>query len=372
MESNTNSTRRIWAMAIVILAAVVIGSILIRNASVDTDVTRHTTKVGLIINGSKADHSFCQTHYDALLRIQDALNLEIVCRENVPEDENSAGVIEKMIDEGCRFIIGASFGYGDYLVDAAKRHPEVYFLHPAGTEVGTNLSSVFGRMYQARYLSGIVAGMRTKSGELGFVAAYPYPEVIRGINAFTLGVRSVAPEARVYVRYCESWVDDAAAEKACTGMLDDHPGIDVLSMHTNSLKPNEIAEKRGIWSVGYNVNNASMFPESYLTACEWQWDVYYRESILSCLQGKFHGENVWVEMDEGIVELSELTKNAAPGTKEAVEEAKKRLQSRKYDVFYGPIIDNAGKLRVPKGESMSDEDLLNNFDWYVEGVSVEK
>ncbi len=367
-----NYSRRILITAIVILVAVVLGLILIRNASVDTDVTRHTTKVGLLINGSKEDHSFCQAHYDALMRIRDDLNLEICCRENVPEDETCSSEIEGLIGEGCRFVVGASFGYGDYIVRAAKRHPDVFFLHPAGSEKDTNLSSAFGRMYQARYLSGIVAGKRTKTGKIGFVAAFPFSEVIRGLNAFTLGVRSVAPEAEVYVRYCESWVDDKIAEKACVGLLDAHPDIDVLSMHTNSLKPNEIAEKRGIWAVGYNANNADIFPNSYLTSCEWHWDSYYRKSILSGLQGKFHGENLWIEMEEGIVGLSELTKNTVPGTGEAVEEAMKRFKSREYDVFYGPIVDNTGKVRVPEGESMSDDDLLNHFEWYVEGVTVEE
>ena len=367
-----DSSRRMLLIAGIILVAVILGMILIRETAVETNVTAKTTRVGLILNGPKDDASFCQTHYDSLMRIKKELNLEILCQENVPEDEACASAIDELISEGCCFIIGASFGYGDYLSAAADAHPDICFLHPTGTEKKTNLSSVFGRMYQARYLSGIVAGMRTKTGKLGYVAAFPFPEVIRGLNAFTLGVRSVRPDAEVTVRYCESWVDDEAAEKAGKKLFEKNPDIDVITMHTNSMKPNELAEEKGIWAVGYNMDNAERFPNSFLAACEWKWDKYYEKSILSFLQGKFHGEIEWIDMDEGIVGLSKLTQNAVPGSEEAVEEAEIRFESRTFDVFYGPITDNEGKLRVAKGESMSDDVLLNHFDWYVEGVTVEE
>ena len=368
-----NSTKLIIIIAGFIFVAVLIGMIVIRDQTVDTDITADTTKVGLVIVGPKDDSSYNQAHYEALMRIKDELNLEIICRENVAEDESSREVMEELIEkEGCRFIIGASFGYGEYIVSLAKEYPEISFLHPTGTVSLANLSTCMGRMYQARYLAGIVAGMRTKTGKIGYVAAFPFSEVIRGLNAFTLGVRSVAPEAEVYVRYCESWVGDDEAEEATLKLLDAHPDIDVFSMHTNSLKPDEIASERGIWSVGYNLDNSEKFPDSYLTAAVWQWDSVYKSKILSSLQGKYHGEVLWNEMQTGIVKLSELTKNVASGTREAIDKAIDRIYSRSFDVFYGPIKDNTGKLKVPEGESMSDDELLNRFDWYVEGVKVEE
>lgn len=358
-------------LAGIIFAAVIIGMIVIHGKKVDTDVTAKTTKVGLVITGEKDDRNYNQTHYDALMKIKDELNLEIICREHIPEDGSCAEAMEELIEkEGCEFIIGSSYGYGKYMIEVAKNHPDIGFIHSTGSERLTNLSTSMGRMYQARYLSGIVAGMRSKTGKIGYVAAMPNFEVIRGINAFTLGVRSVYPSAEVFVMYSGSWLDDDATENTTEKIFEAHPDIDVFSMHTNSLMPNSFAEKMGIWSVGYNKDNSDLFPGSYLTACEWNWAPAYRDAILSYLQGKFHGEVNWFGMETGILGLSELTDNAAPGTAEAVEKAKKRFEDRSFDVFYGPIVDNNGVLRVPEGESMSDE-MMNRFDWYVEGVTVE-
>ena len=360
------------AVAGIIFVAVIIGMILIRDTDVETDVTAKTTKVGLVITGVRDDANFCQAHYDGLMKLKDELNLDIMCMENIPEDETCGKAMEELIDNGCRIIIGASFGYGQYMTEIAKQHPDIYFFHPFGTEKLTNMTSCTGRMYQARYLSGIVAGMKTQTGSIGYVAAFPFSEVIRDINAFALGVKSAAPEAKIYVKYCNSWVDDDAAENAGTDLLDAHPDIDVISMHTNSLKPNEVADSRGIWSVGYNMDNAEKFPDSYLTACDWNWDIYYRPRILSCLQGKFYGTIEWMDMESGVVGLSELTKNVADGTKEAVDAARERFSNRSFDVFYGEVRDNEGNIRVPEGESMSEDELMNRFDWYVEGVAVEE
>ena len=366
------STGRLLIIAGIILVAVLLGMFFIRDKRINTDVTFRTTRVGLIITGPKDDANFCQAHYDALMSIKDELNLEIICKEGIPEDETCEGILEELAEAGCKVIIGASFGYGDYMVQAASEHPEIFYLHPFGAEKSTNLASCMGRMYQARYLSGIVAGMRTETGKLGYVAAFPFSEVIRDINAFALGVQSVSPDAQVYVSYCYSWTDDDAADKAGRTLLERHPDIDVFAMHTNSLMPNRLADENGIWSVGYNLDNAGMFPDSYLTSCEWNWDLYYRQKILSALQGKFYGQIDWMDMESGILGISELTPNAAPGTEEKIEEARGRFADRSFDVFYGPITDNQGVLRIPDKESMSDEDILNHFDWYVEGVIVEE
>ena len=366
------SLKWVLMIAAAILAAVVLGMFFIRETGVNTDVTAKTTKVGLIITGSKDDANFCETHYDALMNIKDELNLEILVKEHTPENESCLEAARELAKAGCKVVIGASFGYSEFLMAASKEFPAVSFVHTFGSEMSDNLTSVMGRMYQARYLSGIVAGLRTNSKKLGFVAAFPNSEVICGLNAFTLGVRSVSPEAHVYVKYCNSWLDDTLAREAAEALLAAEPEIDVLSMHTNSLMPNRVAEERGIWSIGYNADNAEAFPESYLTACVWTWDPYYKEKILSALQGKFSGRVEWAGMDRGILGLSELTKNAAPGTKEAVNSAAGQFAAQTFDVFYGPVSDNEGTLRVQEGESMTDDVMLHHFDWYVEGVTVEE
>ncbi len=365
--------KKLIIAAAAILVAVLIGMFFIRDTGVNTDITSETTNVGLVLTGVKDDSSFAQVHYDALMNIKDELNLNIICRENIPEDETCfEAILELVENEGCKLIIAPSFGYGEFVKKAAGLYPDICFIQPFGTEYLSNMSTPEGRMYQARYLSGIVAGMRSKTGQTGYVAAFPIPELIRQINAFTLGLRSVAPDAEVHVIYFGSWTDDMAAKAASEELLDRYPDIDVLTMHTNSLMPNRVAAERGIWSIGFNKDNSAMFPDSYLTACVWTWDDYYRQAVLSCLQGKFYGRHDWIDMEDGMVALSELTENCAPGTREEVDKATALFDSRSFDVFYGPVTDNTGKVRIPQGESMSDDEMLSSFDWYVEGVIVEE
>lgn len=362
--------KKIIFIAFFLLFAAIAGIHQIQNSQVDTDVTAKTTKVGVLINGSRSDHSYCQAHYEALEAIKDDLNLEYVYLENVPMDCYK-DIVSFIRDKGCKIIVGISFEFGMDMMKAAEEFPDIYFLHASGVNHRKNFSSFFGRMYQARYLSGIAAGMNTKTGELGYVAAFPISEVIRGINAFTLGVRSVRPDAVVHVCYCNAWVGDEVAGEVCRKLLDLHP-IDVVTLHTDSLQPHREADARGIWSVGYNIDNAAMFPDTYLTACIWKWDVYYRKQILNCLQGKFSGHHDLMEMDEGIVALSGLSGRADPQTKAKIQAADEKLRTLEFDVFYGPITDNTGTLRVDEGESMPDDEMFNRFYWYVEGVHVEE
>ena len=277
--------------------------------------------------------------------------------------------MEELIAEGCKIIICNSYEFGQYELQVAEKHPDIYFFHAAGMETGKNFASYFGRAYQMRYLSGIVAGLQTQTNEIGYVASFPMPEVIRGINAFTLGVRKVNPDAVVCVSWCNSWIEDEKAE-AATYQLLENKNIDVITMHTDSLKPLEIAEKEGIWAIGYNKDNRDLYEESFLTAPVWNWENFYEARILECLQHKFQGKNYWEGIDSGVVTLAPLGKNVKPGIAEAVEKEKKRLENMTWDVFYGPIKDQNGVLRVPEGENLSDDTMLNHFDWYVEGVEI--
>ncbi len=361
--------RRVVVVAFLILVVAIAGIRQIKESPLNTDVNAKTTKIGVLLRGTCLDRSYGQAHFEALESLREKLNLEMVYREGIPADCYKE-IVNLIQDEGCRLVVGTAYDYGPDIELAAETYPEVCFLLTGGTTHRNNLSSFFGRMYQVRYLSGIVAGRQTKTGELGYVAAFPVPEVIRGINAFTLGVRSVRPDAVVHVRYCGSWTEDAPAGKACQELLDRHP-IDVLTLHTNSLQPHREAERRGVWAIGYNLDNSDSFPDTYLTACVWNWDVYYKKEILSCLQGKFHGSNEWVNMTDNIVSYSVPTEHVSMDTRVELEEIKKRFEEKTFDVFYGPIADNTGRIRIEAGESMSDDEMLRNFNWYVEGVRIE-
>lgn len=326
-------------------------------------------KVGILLNGSKTDNSWSQSHYEGILVSAKELGLELVYYENVPETEDCVDYINRLISEGCKIIICNSFNFGSYTLQASAQHPDICFFHASGVECSENVSTYFGRMYQMRYLCGIVAGMQTETNQIGYVAAYPISEVNRGINAFTLGVHSVNPDAVVYVNWCNSWTDDAAAENATKELLQNYE-IDVLAMHTDSLSPLEVAEESGIWSIGYNIDNSDRYARTFLTAPIWHWENFYTPRIKECQQGKFEGRKYWEGAESGMVALAPLTNHVKEGISDAVEQKMKEISSGTFDVFYGPIYDREGGLRVPAEESMSDEAMLNEFDWYVEGVII--
>jgi len=362
--------KKIFIIATLIIVAIIAGIFFINIYEAETEVTKESTKVGVILNGMIDDRSWSQSHYEGLERTAKELNLTMFYKEGVTV-ENIEDIIDEFVEDGCKIIIANSFEFGECINRVSKVYPEVYFFHATGVGEGKNLTTYFGRIYQIRYLSGIVAGLQTKTNEIGYVAAFPISEVNRGINAFTLGVRSVNSEAKVYVSWTDSWNDDLAAE-ASTNTLLEHHNIDVLTVHTDSIRPLEIAEEKGVMSIGYNVDNSEYYPKTYLTASVWDWDNFYTPNILKCLQGKIEGNHYWEGVESGIVSLAPFTANVKSGTEEIVMQEMKKLSSGAFDVFYGPILDNCGNVRVKEGESITDSVMLNEFDWYVEGVVNEE
>ena len=220
-------------------------------------------------------------------------------------------------------------------------------------------------MYQARYLSGIVAGMKTKTNELGYVAAFPIPEVVRGINAYTLGVRSVNPEAVVKVNWTLTWYDPAKEKEAAKALIAD--GVDVIAQHQDTAGPQQAAEEAGIFSVGYNTDMSATAPKANMTSPAWNWGPYYVSQIKAIKEGTWKSESYWGGLEDGIVDISDLTVNAPEGAKEKVEASKKDIISGKNKIFQGPIKDQSGKVKIEEGKVMTDKEMLE-FDWFVEGV----
>lgn len=361
--------KKLIIITVSILTIIIIGIFFITGNKFDTDITDETTKVGFIYNGEIDDKGWGQSHYEGISATAEELNLQIIYEENVPFDESCMDIMQDMIDKGCEIIIVNSFNYGEWVVQVANRNPEIVFLHATGTEKGDNITTYFGRMYQMRYLSGVVAGMQTETNDIGYVAAFPISEVNRGINAFTLGVKSVNPDATVHVVWSQSWTDYTANEKAAQQLVDEI-GVDIITMHCDSVAPLDVAEKSGIWSIGYNMDNSELYPNSFLTAAVWEWEKFYIPEITTYLQGKYHSGNYWEGSETGLVDLSPLTDNVKDGIEEVVTEKRAMLDQGTYDVFYGPIVDVDGNIRIGKGENMPDEAMLNSFDWYVEGVCI--
>ena len=340
---------------------------IVKNKSKDDSPYR----VGLILDGVHNDRSWGQSHYDALGRVAEDMNIELVCRENISADERFDDAVADLVGkEGCRVIIAASYYYGERLGEVTGKYPDTYFLHASGLDSGANLCSFYGRMYQYRYLCGIIAGTQTKTGKIGYVAAFPTSEVNRGLNAFTLGVRSVAPEAQVIASFSNSWKDSERDRAAAEKLINEY-GIDVLSQHTDTLAPLEAADEHGVLTIGCNFNNYDMFPDTYISACVWKWDGFYKEQLLACMQGRFRGAHIWKDSESGIMELIVPTQKEGSDTyAEPLKAAREKLASHTFDVFYGPVSDSSGELRIAAGESMSDESMLKKFDWYTEGVVI--
>lgn len=357
--------KKIIITAVIILSVLIAGILFISRQQESGE----SLKVGVLLNGEKTDQSWSQSHYEGMEITAKELGLQVTYYENVPETEACIDYMKTLIAEGCNIIICNSFDYGSYALEVAKEYPEVLFFHAAGVETAENFSTYFGRMYQMRYLSGIVAGLQTETNQIGYVAAFPISEVNRGINAFALGVRSVNPDAVVYVEWCNSWTDDKQAADATRNLLLNYD-IDVLAMHTDSLRPLEIAEEEGIWSIGYNMDSSKKCNDTFLTAPVWNWENFYVPRIKECQQGKFVGRNYWEGAESGMISLAPLTEHVKEGISEIVEQKMQEISNGTFDVFYGPIYDRDGSLRIPAGESMSDEAMLNEFDWYVEGVEI--
>lgn len=361
--------KKITIISVLIFCVIAFVILMTKKTTVDTDITKKRTKVAMILNGKINDHSWSESHYKGLQKTAEALNLEVKYIENVMESGQSLGVMEQLVKDGSQIIIANSFGFGEYELQMAAKYPDRHFFHCAGIKESQNLATYFGRIYQARYLSGIVAGLQTKTNEIGYIAAFDISEVNRGINAFTLGVRSVNPKAKVYVDWSHSWISDEAALESIQSLTKYHK-IDVITAHTDALSQYKYAEDHGIWIIGYNVDNSSRYPKTFLTAPIWQWDAFYTARILETLQNKFVGRHYWEGAESGIISLAPLTANVVEGVAEIVEREKEKLKNGFFDVFYGPIKDNTGKIRIEAGESMTDEEMLNKFDWYVEGVEI--
>jgi basic membrane protein A len=285
--------------------------------------------------------------------------------ESVPEGAQAEQVIERYVRQGSNLIFTTSFGHMDPTLAVARRHPNVIFMHCSGFKTLPNMGTYFGRMYQARYLSGIVAGRMTKSNTIGYVAAHPIPEVIRGINAFALGVRSANPQAKVNVVWSQSWYDPPKEREAAEALLD--KGADVIAQHQDTPAAQQAAEKRGKWSVGYNTDMSAFAPKAHLTAPIWHWEKIYLEVVKQVHEGTWKSGQLWPGLDTGVIDLAPFNEAVPADVRAQVEKAKAAILGKQWDVFTGPLKDQSGKLVLESGKRMSDADMLS-ISYFVEGV----
>lgn len=324
-------------------------------------------KVGFIFIGPVNDGGWTQSHDNGRKYLEEQIEgVETIYKENVPEGAEAKKSIMELVDAGCKVIFTTSFGYMDPTLEVANENPDVKFLHCSGYKTSENMGNYFGRMYEARYLSGIVAGMKTKVNKIGYVAAMPIPEVFNGINAFTLGVQSVNPEAKVVVRWSNTWID-AAKEKECAVTLLDE-GCDVLTLHNDSTSVQVAAQDRGAFAIGYDLDNPTAAPEAYMTAPIWNWGPYYVDQVKKAMDGTWKAEAYAGGLVDGMVDLAPLTKNAPEGAQAKIDEVEKTILDESFEVFAGPIYTQDGSIKVNEGEIVSEADIAGAMNWFVQGV----
>lgn len=358
-------------------------------------IPKDQLKIGVIHIGDPADGSgYSYTHDLGIQGMQKNLGLsddQIVRQLNIFDDNTTAikNAIEDCIAQGCNVIFGTSYGYMDTMEALANEHPDVIFSHGTGYKSnGSNLNNYFGRIYQARYLAGIAAGLKTKTNKIGYVSAYgtELAETCSGINAFTLGVQSVNPDAVVYVKKLKEWVNpqnETAYAEALINM-----GCDVISQHCDTANPQIAAEKAGVFGCGYNSDMTKDAPKAHLTATIWNWDVYYTAAVQAIIDGKWvEFGNYYKGVKEGLCDVSPLSANCVPGTQEKIDAVKALYNDGSWDVFTGvklsfdennnviktdaALKDNTGKEIVPAGgPSVEDSVITGSMNYFVEGVEV--
>jgi len=324
-------------------------------------------KVAFIYIGVPGDLGWTHEHDTGRLQVEAALGdkVKTAYMENVPEGPDATRIIRQYAQDGYDMIFATSFGYMDPMVEVAAEFPKVKFIHCSGYKTADNMSTYFGRIYQARYLAGIVAGKMTKTNIIGYPGAFPIPEVVRGINAFTLGVRSVNPKAQVRVVWTNTWYDPVKEREAAVALLD--AGADIITQHQDTVEPQKAAQERGMVSIGYDSDMRKFVGDTVLTSPVWNWGPYYVDTVKKGMDGTWKSGQYWEGLSADVVRLADFSPLVPQDVRDQVSSVKQKIVGGTWDVFTGPIKDNTGKLRVNEGAKMSDEELLS-FDWLVEGV----
>ncbi len=292
-------------------------------------------------------------------------NVETTYIENVEQGPDAARVIRQYAQEGYDMVFATSFGYMDAMYEVAEEFPNVIFEHCSGYRTRDNMGTYFGRMYQPRYLSGMVAGSMTEANSIGYVAAFPIPEVIRGINAFTLGVREVNPDAEVRVVWTYTWFDPVTERDAAIALLDQ--GVDIIAQHQDTTEPQKAAQERGAMSIGYNSDHRAFVGDTVLTGPAWNWGPYYISTIGAAMEDGWESREYWGGMEDGLVQLADFSPRVPQAVRDLVDTATQSFLNGNDEVFCGPITAQDGSMFVAAGECLSDGEMLG-MNVFVEGV----
>jgi simple sugar transport system substrate-binding protein len=330
--------------------------------------------VGFVYVGPRDDYGYNQAHAEAAALVRKMAGVKVVEEENVPETVAVQKTMQAMIaQDGASLLVPTSFGYFDpHILALAPKYPDLRFAHCGGlwneAKHPKNVGSFFGYIDECQYLNGVVAGHVSKSKKLGFIAAKPIPQVLRNINAFTLGARSVDPKITTTVIFTGDWSMPVKEAEATNSLADQ--GIDVFTMHVDGPKVIvETAARRGKFVCGYHASQAKLAPQAYLTGAEWNWITAYKQIIDAAQAGKPHPNFVRGGLKEGFVKSSPYGSAVPEAARQNAEAVRAKMMQGGFDIFAGELKDNTGKVVIPKGTVLKQTDVtLEGMNYLVEGV----
>ena len=349
--------------------ATIVGPDLIGRAFAGDKIT-----VGVIYVGPKDDYGYSQAQAQAAAAIKKLPGVTVIEQEKVAETTDVQKVMASMIEQdGATLIFPTSFGYWDpHTIRMAEKYPNVRFAHCGGmwTEGKSpkNTASYFGYIDECQYLNGIVAGHTTKSKKLGFIAAKPIPQVLRNINAFTLGAQSVKKDITTQLIFTGDWLLPVKEAEAANSLIDQ--GVDVITMHVDSPKVIvETCERRGIYVCGYHADQSALAPKGYLTGAEWNWLTPYTTHVKDAMAGKPLDHFMRGGLKEGFVKTSPYGKAVSAAARKTADDVKAKMMKDEFIIFKGELKDNTGKVVIPAGSVYKQQDIvLEQMNYLVAGV----
>ncbi len=324
-------------------------------------------KVGFVYVGPVGDAGWTFAHDLGRKHIEEKFGdrIKTTFVEKVPEGPDAERVIRDLVAQGHKLIFATSFGFGDAMEKVAKDHPDVKFEHATGYKTADNLRVYEGRFYEDAYMAGVVAGRMTKSNVLGFVGSFPIPEVLRNINAFTLGAQSVNPKVSTKVVWVNTWFDPPKEAEAAQSLINSK--ADVLLQNTDSTAVLQTAEKNGKYAFGWDSDMSAFAPKAHLASCVLTWGPYYEKAVNDVLDKNWKTEVTKWGTKEGMNDFIKIADFVPAEVKDEVEKIKAGLKDGSFAVFKGPIADNTGKERLAK-DAVADDAWKGGINFFVKGI----
>lgn len=362
LNQQKDATMKKWTTSLFALGAATALSLgLASTAQADDPV-----KAAFVYVGPVSDHGWSYAHDQARLAMEAELGdmVETTYLESVPEGADAVRALERLARTDHDIIFATSFGYMESVMEVAERFPDTVFEHATGYLTSENFANYNGHFYEGRYVMGKIAGLETETNTIGYIASYAIPEVVGGINAFMLGAQSVNPDFKVKIVWVNTWYDPGKEADAAKALLDQ--GADVISQHTDSPAPLQVAEERGAIGFGQASDMINFAPKAQLTAIVDDWSVYYKGRVKAALDGTWKSEDVWGGLAAEMVLMAPYT-NVPEDVAKAAAEMEEKIRTGAFHPFTGPIFKQDGSQAAAEGEVLDDGTLLG-MNWYVKGI----